>query len=392
MITALLGGQVLLPDGSIEATDLVIGPNGIEGVGRRVGRGRPIDLRGYLVLPGIVDLHGDAFERQLMPRPRVHFDHMIALRDTDRQLVANGITTAFHALTYSWEPGLRGREAAEALLLAQSKLAGSLACDTRLHLRHETYNVDAVDQIIGWIEDGRVGLLAFNNHVGDIEEKCRHDVELAQYADRSGLSPHGFRELFERVKARADEVADATTRLAAAARAAGVAMASHDDDSPGTRAHYNDLGAALCEFPLDAATAAEARRLGSAIIMGAPNIVRGGSHAKRFSAHQAWRSGLCSVLASDYYYPALAIAAFRLVREGDASLGDAWRAISAAPADAAGLRDRGLIREGMRADLILVDLEQRDAPRIVGTFANGKLAYLAELSLALAGVSPLAFA
>ncbi len=73
----------------------------------RVQPGVRFDATGLLVLPGIVDIHGDAFERQLQPRPGVDFPADIALADTESQLLANGITTAFHGVTLSWEPGLR---------------------------------------------------------------------------------------------------------------------------------------------------------------------------------------------------------------------------------------------------------------------------------------------
>lgn len=111
---------------------------------------------GGLLLPGIVDLHGDAFERQLMPRPGVCMDLALALHDTDRQMIANGITTALHAVTCSWEPGLRGRETVRRFLDAIERLAPSLACDTRVHLRYETYNLEAEHEIAAWLAEGRI--------------------------------------------------------------------------------------------------------------------------------------------------------------------------------------------------------------------------------------------
>lgn len=380
---------MLLPDGSIEQTDLVVSPEGIERIGEPAGRAATLRADGFLILPGLIDLHGDAFERQLMPRPRVSFDPRIALRDTDRQLVANGITTAFHALTYSWEPGLRGREAALAFLDTLDSLQGELACDTRLHLRQETFNLDAVDEIEGWIGAGRVQLLAFNDHVEHIRKETDSPEKLARYADRSGLATPAFLALLARVSARADEVPEAVARLAAAARRAGVTMASHDDETPEIRAHYHALGAMLCEFPLDARTAEAAQALGSPVIMGAPNIVRGGSHADRFSAHEAFRRGLCSVLTSDYYYPAMHHAAFRLVRDGDATLGAAWRAVSTDAAKAAGLSDRGEIATGRRADLVLVNDERAERPVIAATMAGGRIVHLADARLlSAAAASP----
>ncbi|MFM8988709.1 MAG: alpha-D-ribose 1-methylphosphonate 5-triphosphate diphosphatase, partial [Alphaproteobacteria bacterium] len=148
-----------------------------------------------LVLPGMVDLHGDAFERQVMPRPGVAFDMDVALAETDRQLVANGITTAFHAVTFSFEPGLRGGDAVRDFMAAMSRLRGRLACDTRVHLRHEAYNIDAVDEILGWIADGAVDLLAFNDHTPPLVEKARTGKSRMRFVERTGLDPAAFAAL-----------------------------------------------------------------------------------------------------------------------------------------------------------------------------------------------------
>ena len=157
-------------------------------------------------------------------------------------------------------------------------------------------------------------------------------------------------------------------------------------------ARYHALGATLCEFPLDAPTAKAARDTGCAVIMGAPNIVRGGSHAARFSAHEAFRRGLCSVLTSDYYYPAMHLAAFRLAREGEATLGAAWRAVSTDAARAVALSDRGEIRVGKRADLVLVDDDRQDEPAIAATLAGGRIAYLGDARLLASDVATPAYA
>src|SRR5215207_5344135 len=159
------GGQSLIRDELAEAT-LTIADGKIVDVGGAARRtALSIDASGLLALPGIVDLHGDAFERQMMPRPGVDFPVDVALIDTDRQLIANGITTVFHGVTWSWEPGLRGAENAHALVDAVATLKPQLASDTRLHLRHETFNLDAEETIIGWIKAKRIDLLAFNDHM-----------------------------------------------------------------------------------------------------------------------------------------------------------------------------------------------------------------------------------
>ena len=338
------------------------------------GRGG-IDLGGLLLLPGMVDLHGDAFERQLMPRPGVHFPAPAALLDTDRQLLANGITTAYHGLTLSWEPGLRGIAAARALLDALEEVKPQLGCNTRLHLRFEVFNLDCVDEVLWWMASGRIDLLAFNEHTKDIAKTLERG-RIASYLDRSGLDEAAFRRLFAKVLSRASEVHGRMQSLAATARAAGVALASHDDESPSERAMHRALGCRITEFPLDLATAEAAQAAGDCIVMGAPNVVRGGSHAARLGAADAAARGLCAVLTSDYYYPALLQAPFRLARDGVMPLDRAWALVSRNPAAAVGLEDRGSLEPGGRADLVLVDDAEPGLPVVAATIVGGQVVFV----------------
>src|SRR5258706_15728052 len=160
------GGRALV-GGSLEeaGVDLDCEAGIITGVGAQVRAERAIDARRLLVLPGIVDLHGDAFERQMMPRPGVDFPIDIALVDSARQAIANGIATVFHATTWSWEPGLRSADNARHLLEAIETLRPQLAADTRFHLRHETYNLDAQAEIHQWVSSGHIALVAVNDHM-----------------------------------------------------------------------------------------------------------------------------------------------------------------------------------------------------------------------------------
>ena len=159
------GGRALLGH-EISETMLRIAGREIVAVGTDDNHSSPgIDASGLLVLPGIVDLHGDAFERQMMPRPGVDFPIDVALIDSDRQAVSNGITTVYHATTWSWEPGLRSADNARQLLENIEILRPKLAADTRFHLRHETYNLDAEIEIAEWLSDGRIDLFAFNDHM-----------------------------------------------------------------------------------------------------------------------------------------------------------------------------------------------------------------------------------
>src|ERR1700719_1922683 len=162
----IVGGRVLLGGGLEDAAvDISIMDGIVAKIGSEQCESCTFDARGLIVLPGIVDIHGDAFERQIMPRPGVAVSLDIALIESDRQAIANGITTVFHGVTWSWEPGLRGPKNARAILQALKCLEPRLAADTRFHLRHETYNLDAEPEIIQWLGDGRIDALAFNDHL-----------------------------------------------------------------------------------------------------------------------------------------------------------------------------------------------------------------------------------
>ena len=154
--------------------------------------------------------------------------------------------------------------------------------------------------------------------------------------------------------ARVDDVPAGLDRIAAVARAAGLPMASHDDDSIAARDGFRGRGARICEFPMAEEVGRAAVEAGDFVVMGCPNVVRGGSHLGWASAARLAEAGICSVLTSDYYYPAMMRAAFVLAERGVLDLAQAWALISENPARAGGLADRGTIAAGKRADLVVV--------------------------------------
>ena len=369
---AITGGQVLLNHGLHHAS-LHLAEGRIAAIDPAAPAAPTLDATGLLVLPAIVDIHGDAFERQFQPRPGVAFPTDLALEETERQLLASGITTAFHGVTLSWEPGLRSAAAWRAML--DGLAARPWTADMRVHLRWEAYNLDALDMAIADIAAGRVHLLAFNDHTPAILGRLGDDTKAAKYSDRAGMKLAEFRTLATRIGARAADVPAAQARIAAAARQAGIPMASHDDDTIATRDAFRAAGARICEFPVAEEVGAAARTAGDFVAMGAPNVVRGGSHLGWASAATLAEAGICTVLCSDYYYPCLLRAPFILAARGTMSLPQAWKLVAETPARAAGLPDRGTIAPDQRADLVLVDATG-PAPRLVATIAAGRPAHL----------------
>lgn len=330
------------------------------------------DAAGNLVLPGIIDVHGDAFERQIMPRPSVSFPMDLALHETDRQLVANGFTTAFHSVSVSWEPGLRSADTAYAFVDALAALRDSLACDTHLHIRWETFALDAVDQVLDCVEKLPHPILAFNDHTTGTYHKDSATRSLRTVSHRSGLTPEAYEALLEKTWGRRDEVPAAIVHVARQARGRGATLFAHDEETPRARAEFRAMGVHACEFPLNEPTARAARDAGEHTILGAPNVVRGGSHTGALDATTAVSDGLCSVLTSDYYYPAPLHAVFCLVATTGIRLPQAWNLISKNPAEAAGLTDRGTLAPGQRADVIVVDDTDPLSPRVTAAFVAGR--------------------
>lgn len=365
------GGTVLLAQGGAQQADVLLEDGRIAGIGTAGFSVREFDARGLLVLPGIVDIHGDAFERQLQPRPGVDFAPDIALCDTESQLLANGITTAFHGVTLSWEPGLRSLEAWRILLDALG--ARSWTCDMRVHLRWEAYNIEALPTALDDISAGRVHLVAFNDHTPSILRKVDDPVTGAKYSGRAGTSLEAFRALAGRVRSRAGEIPAALDQIAAAAHTAGIPLASHDDESIAARTAFRARGARICEFPIAEEVGQAARDAGDFVVMGSPNVVRGKSHIGWASAASLAEAGICNVLSSDYFYPAMIRAALILAGRGILDLPHAWALVSANPAAAAGLDDRGSIAPGKRADLIVVDESEL---RVLATIVRGRIGFI----------------
>jgi alpha-D-ribose 1-methylphosphonate 5-triphosphate diphosphatase len=375
----IAGGEVLL-EGRLRRADVALAGGLVAEAPSP--QARRFEAGGLLVMPGLVDIHGDAHERQMQPRPGIGIPPGIAMRDSAAQLLAAGITTAFLGVTLSWEPGLRGIEAWRATLAAVEAARASAGVDLRIHCRFEADNLDALEEVLADIAGGRVHLLAYNDHTPAIMKRLCDPKQVAKYAGRCGISPAEFTALAERAWSRRAEVPTGRRRLSAAARAAGIPILSHDDATPAMRAEFRALGAAICEFPVAETVAEAARGAGEPVVMGAPNVVRGGSHLGWSAAAPLAERGLVTVLASDYVWTAMLEAAFVMQARGVLDLAAAWALVSANPAAATGLADRGRIAAGLRGDVVVVDPASRSP---FATFAAGRLAWVSPEGAARVG-------
>jgi alpha-D-ribose 1-methylphosphonate 5-triphosphate diphosphatase len=186
-----------------------------------------------------------------------------------------------------------------------------------------------------------------------------------------------FVALIKAMWERRADVPSVIARAGARAQEAGAPMLSHDDSQPETRDFYRAHGARISEFPMNATVTRAAREAGDRIVFGAPNAARGGSHLGSPGAAEMVAEGLCDILASDYYYPAMLAAVARLRADGVALLPDLWKLVAANPAAALGLGDRGTIAPGQRADLVLIDWPEGATPAVRMCLSAGRAAYAA---------------
>ena len=359
----------VLRDGALQERSVAIA----EG---RITRGPlpEVDLSGYLVLPGIVDLHSDALERHLLPRPPAAFPAGAALAAAEREAAAAGATTVWLSQGWSWEGGIRAQEAAERMLEALAEHRPRAVVDLRLQLRCETHLVEAAPRLLSAIRRFGVDYVTFNDHAGEILDAARDAPQrVVARAERWGVDPAELVAGAEAARARARDVPRHLCRLAEAFDGMGVTYGSHDDPDAETRERFAMIGAKIAEFPASRRAAATARAMGDPVILGAPNVLRGRSHSGRVSAPDLLRDRLCDALASDYHPPSLAAAAWKLVDSGRMELPEAWNLLSRNPARILRLHDRGEIAPGKRADLVIVNAETR---AIEATIAGGRLAFL----------------
>ena len=396
MTQTFVGAEVYLP-GEIANTTVTVADGVIVEIGGPV-QGLEISAHGKILAPAIIDVHGDAFERQLMPRPGVYFPKEVALIDTDRQLAANGITTAYHAITLGWEPGLRNVARGRELIQSIRDLALRLTVENRVQLRWETFAFEALDVIELALKGPLLPSVGFNDHTSmtmraydvPVQERAFElspDFSIASLDDermkqrtlskaqRAGLSQEDYISLLAKVWDRRSDVPNKISEVASMASAVGAPMLSHDDTRADTRAYFRNLGASVAEFPMVMEAVEAARKHEDLIILGAPNAARGGSHIGSIGAADMVEAGLCDALASDYFYPAMLAAIDRLDREKRADRVTLWSLLSSGPARAMRLNDRGRITIGSRADLVLVDWTNGQAPVIEGTWIAGRAAY-----------------
>jgi len=318
-----------------------------------------IDCAGDILAPGLIELHTDNLERHIQPRPRVDWPHAAAIVAHDAELAGVGITTVFDAMRVgSVVTNTKSRYDKYARGLASELLAmrasGALRISHFLHLRAEVCSETLVAELEEFGPEDRVGIVSLMDHTPG-QRQFRDVSKLAQYVmGKHNLTEEDFAQHVANLQRLRDIYGDDHEAAAVAeARRFGAVLASHDDTTAGQVATSAGYGIRLAEFPTTVEAARACRDHGIAVMMGAPNLIRGGSHSGNVAARDLAEAGLLDILSSDYVPAALLNGALMLADLwGDLARGIAT--VTAAPAAAAGLADRGRIEPGARADVIRV--------------------------------------
>jgi alpha-D-ribose 1-methylphosphonate 5-triphosphate diphosphatase len=324
-----------------------------------------IDFEGDLLLPGLVELHTDNLERNLMPRPKVRWPALPAILAHDAQIAAAGITTVFDALAVGDidHDSVRADGLEEPVrLINQAAEQGLLRAEHLLHLRCEIAVPNVLDLIRPLLAEPRLRLVSLMDHTPGQRQWTDLDHYRTYVSGKKGWNDEKRERMVTQLLAAQARNADAHRHaITELCRERVLPMATHDDT---TEEHVRQAaaeGIAISEFPTTLAAARAARAHGMSVIMGAPNVVRGGSHSGNAAAIDLARQHLLDALSSDYVPASLLHAAFMLVDQAGFTLPDAVATVSANPAAMAALADRGRLAEGMRADFIRVRVVQDGA-------------------------------
>ena len=362
--TVLSNARLVLPDRVVEAGWVAMAEGLIADLGADHPPAGAQDVAGDFIIPGLIELHTDHLEAHYMPRPKVFWDPVAAVVSYDAQLASCGITTVLDSLRVWREEGadkVGGEAPVLAAAIATARDAGMLRITHFLHLRCEVPMPDVVADAAALIGRPDVRLVSLMDHTPG-QRQFRDEEKLRTYyrSKSGGLTDAEVEALFAQRRAFAARHAAANYRgLVALARLHGTRLASHDDT---TLEHVRQSIAdavAIAEFPTTLEAAAASHAAGIAVLMGAPNLVRGSSHSGNVGTAELARAGLLDVMSSDYMPSSLLMAAFRLPQAAPAiDLPRAIATVTAAPAAAVGLDDRGTIALGKRADLLRVRLTQ----------------------------------
>jgi alpha-D-ribose 1-methylphosphonate 5-triphosphate diphosphatase len=355
---------VVVPEGTIEDAWIAIEDGKIAAIGHGGASPRAdrvIRAGGAYAFPGFIDLHSDALESEIQPRPSAIFDPAVGFFSLESKLLCHGVTSMFHSLSFrNAESMIRSRDniAGVARAINELSLRGSIR--HFVHARYEMNDFTMAALVGELIAEGRISMLSFMDHTPGQGQYQDSEAFLESIRNHRGVSEEDARKMIRQRQERATDpaIAGALESLASLARGKGIPIASHDDDRPEKVAVMKERGVSISEFPINLETAEYAYSQGMRVIVGAPNILRGKSNTGNMKALDAVKAGCADILCSDYLPPSILHAVLKLHREENMALHEAVNMASLNPARAAGMESTiGSIEEGKDADLCIVRLD-----------------------------------
>lgn len=371
METILRSKNVLINEEFVSA-DVVIKGEFIQRIDVYGANDVAVDLGDKKIVAGIVDLHSDAIEKEIEPRHGATFPVELAIAELDKKLSMAGVTTMFHAIGFEENPKKKrslefAKHQIEEIYEANKK---HLGVDNFVHARFELSATDAVEPIKELIDLGKIQLLSLMDHSPGQGQFKTLDKFKTYYSNYYGLNDDEVQDVVNK-KLNKDE--DKINDLINHAKKHNMTLLSHDDDCKEKLQGLLDIGVKISEFPLDLEVAKFAVEKGIATGMGAPNIVRGGSQSGNIAAIELVREGVCKYLCSDYHPTSMLQAVYRMREDVNLPLEKGFAMVTSTPAAYANLDDRGVIAEGKRADIIVID--DTNIPKVVLTLKDGESIY-----------------
>jgi alpha-D-ribose 1-methylphosphonate 5-triphosphate diphosphatase len=383
MRTAIRNGRIVTEDAVVEGKVLLLEDDLIKGIVKDDGDidAETVDADGGYITPGFIDTHSDMIEPLIQPRPSTTIDFEIAIREAEKQLITQGVTTMYHSISLYTdstfgENKVRTLPNVEKLTKIVARLnAGPHLIHHRIHLRYEIENLEALPFVQRMVDEKLIHEVSFTDHTPGQGQYS----DLAEYKNTVFAYSHGKVDepLFEKIMAHHKEkrVADfdSLCKIAKTARQNGIPVASHDDDCVEKLETNRALGVEVSEFPINLEVAKEAKKRGFFTVIGAPNLLRGKSHNGNLSAAEAIENDVADILCSDYYPSAILHAVFKMHREG-VELPRMIKMVTANPAKAMRIYDeRGSLTAGKKADILMIN-EFDGHPTVTGTMINGRFA------------------
>jgi alpha-D-ribose 1-methylphosphonate 5-triphosphate diphosphatase len=366
------------PAGILEEASLRVENGKITEIGQDTLSGtREINVQGNYLFPGFVDMHSDAIEKGIEPRPNTFFPVDIAVFELDKKIASCGITTMFHSLSFAeMEVGLRSNSSAAGIIRQINEFTSKLKVHTKIHARFEITDMAAVPYLEGLIQDDLIHLFSFMDHSpgqGQFRDISSYKSYYGPVYGKSDAEMDGI--IDRKRRAREDGAPDAIERLVALCKERLISIASHDDDSREKIEWLKEIGVGMTEFPVNIEAVRAARENGISVCLGSPNVLRGESQARNLSAREAISWGYGDILCSDYAPMTMLHAVLALERLEILPLHEAVNMVSLNPARAVGIAERtGSLEVGKDADILIVDPSE-GFPRILSTFVEGKEVY-----------------